>query len=98
MKCPFKVDKVRKPVKFYEGYLSWLNKINNIKLIVFQCHEFVIIFWYNLDIRSRHEWEMQRRENERWQNWNDRQYIENLSHDQLIAQIAQDVVLLFLDE
>jgi len=46
---------------------------------------------------QRHEREMQRRENEEWQAWNDRQWRENQSHDQIIAQIAIDVLQLFLD-
>ena len=46
---------------------------------------------------QRHEREMQRRENEEWQAWNDRQYLENQSHNQIITQIGQDVLQLFLD-
>jgi len=46
---------------------------------------------------QRHDWEMQRRENEEWQAWNDRQYLENQSHNQIITQIGQDVLQLFLD-
>ena len=41
---------------------------------------------------------MQRYENEEWQDWNDRQWLENQYHDQIITQIGRDVLMLFLDE
>ncbi len=47
---------------------------------------------------ERHEWELQRRDWEAEEEWRERCHQENDYHDQLVAQIARDVVLLFLED
>lgn len=55
------------------------------------------IYRENLE-NERYEREMQRRDWENDQEWNDRCWQENEYHNQIIAQIARDVVLLFLED
>jgi len=55
------------------------------------------IYRENLE-NERHWREIQRRDYEDWQTWNDRCWQANQTHNQIIAQIAGDVVLLFLGE
>jgi hypothetical protein len=46
---------------------------------------------------QRHEREMQRRDNENDRDWNDRQWLENQQHDQMVRQIEADVIMMFLN-
>jgi hypothetical protein len=46
---------------------------------------------------QRHERELQRRDNEPWQAWNDRQWRENQRHEQMVQQIEADVIVMFLN-
>ncbi|MEN6298935.1 MAG: hypothetical protein ABFD51_03330, partial [Anaerolineaceae bacterium] len=46
---------------------------------------------------ERHERELQRREDESWQEWNDRAWLENQRHEEAVRQIEIDVLAMFLD-
>lgn len=44
----------------------------------------------------QHNQEMQRRDNENAQDWNDRQWLENQTHEKLVRQIEADVIVMAL--
>jgi ABC-type Zn2+ transport system substrate-binding protein/surface adhesin len=46
---------------------------------------------------QRHEREMQRHDNENARDWNNRQWMENQQHDQMVQQIEADLIVMFLN-